>query len=263
MVVDLASAHMAMPARVLPGTRVRPNAVMGGLRKSQAMGDGEEPTEAQLPDVIDHIKIVVLRDAPADSDAFGGHVWVANAIAEIVQTEPGGRTIGLEGGWGSGKSTIVRLVCDQLSPDFRAFVFDAWAHEGDPLRRSFLEALITDLIDHGWIGAEVWRLRIEELARRRRTTRQRTTQELTRNGRWLAASLFVVPVGAALPQSLPRRERGSTPVARWPQHRLGPIPASACGRPVPSCTAWRKRGSGFTRTSPRCLGPGQRHHARK
>jgi hypothetical protein len=139
-----------------------------------------------------------LGDVPATADAFGGHARVADAIVELVRTEPGGRTIGLEGGWGSGKSTIVRLACDQLDENFEAFVFDAWSHEGDPLRRSFLEGLIDQLIGAGWVDGPRWRSKVEILARRRRMETHETTQDLTPRARWLAASLFVIPIGTGL-----------------------------------------------------------------
>ena len=157
----------------------------------------DQPSQPDPPGA-DQRRTVALSDDPARGDAFGGHERVATAIREMITTEPGGRTIGLEGEWGSGKSTIVQLVVDGLGPNFRSFVFDTWAHEGDPLRRSFLESLIRDLIAAGWVDPGAWELRIEELARRRRSTTQTTVQDLTPNGRWLAASLFVVPIGTAL-----------------------------------------------------------------
>ena len=41
----------------------------------------------------------LLPDSPADADAFGSHERVADSIAEVIQTESGGKAIGLEGGW--------------------------------------------------------------------------------------------------------------------------------------------------------------------
>lgn len=90
----------------------------------------------------------LISDEPANEDAFGGaYQRAASAIAELVRTESSGaKTIGLEGSWGTGKSTIVRLVDAELSndPNCALWVFDAWAHQGDPLRRTFLEDLITE-----------------------------------------------------------------------------------------------------------------------
>jgi len=121
--------------------------------------------------MVQQVKVKLLPDAPVDEDAFGGHKRVAAAIARLVEREDGGKAIALEGGWGSGKSSIVRMletrfekagptaddgvtsatVVDQerrqdqerpgLSRDTRILVFDAWSHDGDPLRRVFLEEL--------------------------------------------------------------------------------------------------------------------------
>ncbi|HXS18512.1 MAG TPA: P-loop NTPase fold protein, partial [Polyangiaceae bacterium] len=95
----------------------------------------------------------LLKDEPVKEDKFGSHQRVAQAIAELLKSEEGGRAIGIEGAWGSGKSTVVNLVSQHLNPDgrFEMFVFDAWAHEGDPLRRSFLEELCKFLQRRRWI----------------------------------------------------------------------------------------------------------------
>ena len=78
----------------------------------------------------------LLDDTPADADEFGGHESVARSIAEVIQTEGGGKAIGLEGGWGSGKSTIVNLTSTILNEtrnrEHRTVVFDTWAPSGRP-----------------------------------------------------------------------------------------------------------------------------------
>ena len=93
-----------------------------------------------------------LSDEPVSKDDFGGSFErVANGIVETIRSgDADGKMIGLEGSWGSGKSSIVKMVQKglEVSKDKEQtgfFVFDAWAHQGDPLRRSFLESLIDDL----------------------------------------------------------------------------------------------------------------------
>lgn len=87
-------------------------------------------------------KVRLLDDQPVDEDAFGGHRRVARAIAELIRSEDGGKAIAIEGGWGSGKSSVIRMVERELVDDcVHLMVFDAWSHEGDPLRRVFLEEL--------------------------------------------------------------------------------------------------------------------------
>jgi hypothetical protein len=87
---------------------------------------------------------VFLRDEPAPEDSFGAHQKVADAIAVTMTCNPAIRTIGIVGPWGSGKSTVVRLLEQALleRPEGKppVFTFDAWLHHGEPVRRAFLEA---------------------------------------------------------------------------------------------------------------------------
>ncbi|MDE2886530.1 MAG: P-loop NTPase fold protein [Chloroflexota bacterium] len=144
----------------------------------------------------------LLPDSPADADAFGSHERVADSIVEVVQTESGGKAIGLEGGWGAGKSTIVQLISLKLSQAkeraHKVAVFDMWSHQGDPLRRTFLENLIKQVQEFGWVDREQWDRRIDELAKRRREETTRVVPRLTPEGAKFALSLLAVPIGAAL-----------------------------------------------------------------
>ncbi|MCD6298068.1 MAG: hypothetical protein J7M30_13035 [Deltaproteobacteria bacterium] len=88
-----------------------------------------------------------LDDSPVTKDEFGSHSRVADSIAQKVESNVQGMTVGLEGTWGSGKSSVIRMLEERWKErdDIRIFTFDAWAHQGDPLRRSFLEELIHKL----------------------------------------------------------------------------------------------------------------------
>ena len=144
----------------------------------------------------------LLPDTPAAADTLGGaHDRVASAIADLVQSEGGGKAIGLEGGWGAGKSTIVRLVTGKLMEDSagstRVAVFDAWAHQGDPLRRTFLEQLIQCMQEASWVARAEWDERAAGLARRRREATHRVIPQLTGFGLLFALALFVLPALSA------------------------------------------------------------------
>ncbi len=155
----------------------------------------------------------LLPDEPVDSDAFGGHERVAAAIATLVTQERGGKAIALTGGWGSGKSTVVRilrrLLGDRDSPNrasHQVFVFDAWAHQGDPLRRSFLERLIKFLLALGWLPGKSqknhdptdWEDRLEQLARRKEHVDVKSKPVLTPTGSAVAVCMLLMPVGLTL-----------------------------------------------------------------
>ena len=161
----------------------------------------------------------LIPDDPAIADAFGSHGRVADAIVEVVRTEVGGKSIGLEGGWGSGKSTIVRLVRDKLTGarngEHEVFVFDTWAHQGDPLRRTFLENLISDA--EGWKGvdAKKWGRHRDELAKRRREETKREVPRLTVIGVVFALLLLAIPLGAALISAGATLLASETDSAKW------------------------------------------------
>ncbi len=114
----------------------------------------------------------LLVDSPSDVDEFGPHQRVACAIGDLVRSEKGGRSIGISGKWGAGKSTVLSLLRTELQqlPNHDMWVFDAWAHEGDPLRRTFLESLISFLSKKKWIDESRWAKRVEELSGRRKTS---------------------------------------------------------------------------------------------
>ncbi len=141
----------------------------------------------------------LLSDAPTRKDAFS-HASVADAIAELVTTEIGAKCIGLTGTWGSGKSSVVEILRHKLSElghgNLDVFVFDAWAHQGDPLRRSFLEQLINRLSSIRWLKhPEYWEGKKEELARRTQVTSTTSQPQLTFLGGAFAITLLLLPLG--------------------------------------------------------------------
>ena len=165
--------------------------------------------------MVEHVKVKLLADTPADKDVFGGHERVAIAIATLIERESGGKAIALEGGWGAGKSSIVRMLEKIFEKtgewDTRILVFDAWSHDGDPLRRVFLEEL-TRLCTDGFKRARKahWEDRKKKEITGREIERDQTTTPVLRS-HWpilvLAfASLYPVAIvvfGALLRQDNP------------------------------------------------------------
>jgi hypothetical protein len=75
----------------------------------------------------------------------------AHTLQKIIQNAPPERpfTIGLFGEWGSGKSSIIKTVKEELKKknDFKVkfAVFDAWKYSEDAFRRSFILSLSKEL----------------------------------------------------------------------------------------------------------------------
>lgn len=150
----------------------------------------------------------LIEDLPASEDDFGeSHTSIATAMAQMIEdeNEDGGKAIALTGEWGSGKSTVIELLRKQLedSPT-ELFVFNTWAHEGDPLRRTFLEQLI-DCLTAGAEGAsteattnEHWQEKKDELGKRKKKEHITKTPRLTKQGKLFTFSLLAMPIGLAL-----------------------------------------------------------------
>ncbi len=143
-------------------------------------------------------KLIHEEVSQDDTFKYGTHEKVANAMHKLISREDQSATIGLEGSWGSGKSTVVNLLAQKLkTSETLVFTFDAWAHEGDPLRRIFLESLIDTIQaltneDKKWFDEKS-----SVIQQRRKTTHIRTRHHTTKYATWLSVSALLVPAGAA------------------------------------------------------------------
>ncbi len=156
--------------------------------------------------------ISLTGDQPATEDEFRGkaHLRVAQALVETITTETGGRAIGLEGAWGSGKSTVVEIAAKLLrdreasrsnESRFQVFVFDAWAHQGDPIRRVFLDELIQKLADDRVINETYWKSQHEKLRARTKRTIETRAEKLSWVARIGILLLPIYPVAVLLLRS--------------------------------------------------------------
>lgn len=144
----------------------------------------------------------VLYEKASSEDLFEDkpHEKVSSTIYKIMEKTETGITIGLEGSWGSGKSTVINLLRNMLdqNPHKKTlfYMFDAWAHDGDPLRKIFLESLIL-AIDPKEEDTVLTELKNEISARKKRVD-VNTTKTASKLGKYLSASVLAIPIGAAL-----------------------------------------------------------------
>lgn len=90
----------------------------------------------------------ILQNVPVGKDKFASqsqdHIAesIKNLILNIDNKELSIRLIGIEGGWGTGKSNLVKILEDKLSDeDYSFFLYDAWGHQEDLHRRAIIEEL--------------------------------------------------------------------------------------------------------------------------
>ncbi|MYN46006.1 hypothetical protein GTP23_13200 [Pseudoduganella sp. FT93W] len=92
----------------------------------------------------------IIEDIPTDRDSFNSHEPIANAIWSLMTTSEGGKSIGLDGAWGSGKSSIIKILEKKISEESSVtfiYKFDAWTHQGEPLRRAFVNGLFDSVLN--------------------------------------------------------------------------------------------------------------------
>ena len=113
-------------------------------------------------------KYKISYDSIAKDDESGGvHTRIAEAICNLIRGNDQGCTIGLEGKWGSGKTTVISQIIKNFSNDSSVmfYYFDAWAHEGNELRKAFLVDLLfrlgvdkdswfTGKLEEKWLGTK-------------------------------------------------------------------------------------------------------------
>ncbi|MBE9501314.1 MAG: hypothetical protein IMY87_02665, partial [Chloroflexi bacterium] len=95
-------------------------------------------------------EIKFLSDQPLGADREQemrfGHPSIVKTLKKVVLTCPTPFTIGLFGKWGTGKTTILDALKNKFHATEIAVVrIDAWKHEGDALRRTFLQDTINQL----------------------------------------------------------------------------------------------------------------------
>ncbi len=150
---------------------------------------------------MENIKFKYLSDESTDQDLFEEktHIKLAKKIFELISNNKGNAvTIGLEGRWGSGKSTIINLLKKNLEDDkvknqYQYIYIDAWAHEGDPLRRIFLEKIIQQ-VDPNENDKDLTKIKLI-LSKRQKTITTTTTKSPTVQGIIIALLVLFVPFG--------------------------------------------------------------------
>ncbi|KAF0106945.1 MAG: hypothetical protein FD146_2055 [Anaerolineaceae bacterium] len=93
------------------------------------------------------IQIPILNDLPSENDALEFKPYV-NTLADIISTASTPLTIGIFGTWGSGKTSLMKMIKNDLKrkQKFSISWFDAWKYDKeDTLWRAFLLSALSSL----------------------------------------------------------------------------------------------------------------------
>lgn len=143
-----------------------------------------------------------ISNAPIGDDQFKGqsHRRISGVMAEEIR-EGASRMIGLDGGWGSGKSNLIKQVDKELngtttdsSKEYPVIIYDAWGHIADLQRRSILEEATNSLISKHEALGKNWVIKLDELLAKKKATRTKKMPALSTPLVTLLISVLLVPV---------------------------------------------------------------------
>lgn len=89
--------------------------------------------------------VSILDDLPTDQDALDFEPYV-DTLADIIASPSTGTplTIGIFGDWGSGKTSLMRMVRNKLPPNYCLAWFDAWKYDEE---QALWRALLLQVLD--------------------------------------------------------------------------------------------------------------------
>jgi energy-coupling factor transporter ATP-binding protein EcfA2 len=153
-------------------------------------------------DKTDDFPFQIIPEEASIEDAYTNeaHQRLADTIQKSFQDNNKGFTLGLEGRYGSGKSTVIKLLKQSVeneenSNSFLFCYFDAWAHEDDPLRRVFLEELIKQCLDKE--NSKFKKLK-DQIAGKRFKRKTNIKRGSTIFGFFMAITALLIPIGVAI-----------------------------------------------------------------
>ena len=158
-----------------------------------------------------------IKNTPCGEDLFesGSHKKTADSISEHIKNNASGyKLIGLEGEWGSGKSNVIKIIENDLGSKFHFFIYDAWSHQEDLQRRSFLEEL-TDYLQQKGLFKKDWKEELKNLLAKKKNTTTKTIPKLSIALIVAIILAIVTPIAKSVSDSLPSMPANKYNTAKW------------------------------------------------
>lgn len=138
----------------------------------------------------------------------------ANYVAEIkrIKNDPNCTIVGIDGGWGIGKSNLVGMVENMLTGTtssnelgkYYFFTYDAWGHQNDYPRRTIMEELTSEITsgDNPFLESNDWKDLLDNLLAKKKRISTKTVPRLNFALIVLALMTALTPVVAAISDTI-------------------------------------------------------------
>lgn len=154
-----------------------------------------------------------ISNEPCGKDLFAGkaHESTAKQIANLLIEAKSSLMIGLEGGWGTGKSNLISLVQKEMSeysPLF--FTYDAWGHQDDLTRRSILEELTYYICNNEQATQTLkerkkdeWETKLKNLLSKKREVRTKDIPKISTGILVITLAIILTPIFSSIADAIP------------------------------------------------------------
>jgi len=150
----------------------------------------------------------MLNNEPCGSDLFEGKSQdvTAEVISDVLRNNERCQIIGVDGGWGSGKSNLVEIVKSKLKDEknskFHFFIYDAWGHQEDDLqRRSILEELTENIKNLSCFDSNKWETKKKELFAKKRVVETKSIPSLSLGVIFAGIAIILTPILTAIAEN--------------------------------------------------------------
>lgn len=156
-----------------------------------------------------------ISKAPCGKDLFAGkvHERTAKQIASQLLSTDKSLMIGIDGGWGTGKSNLIRMIELEVSKikgegkkNALFFTYDAWGHQNDMPRRSILEELTSKITESNILGdedAKKWREKLKILMSQRKEVSTKSIPKVSTGILVLSLVFILTPVFSTVSEIIP------------------------------------------------------------
>jgi hypothetical protein len=150
----------------------------------------------------------IISNDPCGKDLFEGksHENIAKQISHVIENDVECKLIGIEGGWGSGKSNLIEIIESEINKElddgtpkpikYHFFTYDTWGHQEDIQRKAILEELTEEFIKVVQTPKleEKWRLNLKMLLAKKKETETKSIPKLSYGVIVSILALLLIPI---------------------------------------------------------------------